>query len=105
MKTEDCSMACSAEDSLTSLTFEQLAQEERGRLYRVAVRITGSPADADDAMQDALLSAFRSWRRFRGDAPRSAWLYRITVNAARKIVERRQRHQSAPEGWADAILS
>src|SRR5215831_15611895 len=62
--------------------FEALVEDYIDRLYRAAQRITGSPQDAEDALQDALLSAYRHWGEFRHASGAGTWLYRITVNAA-----------------------
>jgi len=59
-------------------------------MFGVAVRITGSREEAEDALQDALISAFRSWTEFRGEASGATWLYRIVVNAALQRVRRRR---------------
>ena len=69
--------------------FEALLASHADRLYGIALRITGSPEDAEDALQDGVLSAFQHWAQFRGQAQRSTWLYRIVVNAALQRVRRR----------------
>ncbi len=48
--------------------FEALARRHQAALYRTAVRVTGDPAEAEDALQEALLDAWRHLDRFRGDA-------------------------------------
>src|SRR6478672_3648805 len=62
--------------------FERLVEEYADRIYNVALRITGHRADAEDAMQEAFLSAYRAWPTFRGESSPTTWLYRIAVNAA-----------------------
>jgi len=62
--------------------FEQLMRQHNRRLFRVARAILKSDADAEDAVQDAYLSAYRAIGRFRGDARLSTWLTRIVVNEA-----------------------
>jgi RNA polymerase sigma-70 factor (ECF subfamily) len=62
--------------------FEALVEQYIDRLYRAALRLTGSPQDAEDALQDALLSAYQHWGEFRHASAGGTWLYRITVNAA-----------------------
>lgn len=69
--------------------YEQLVEQYADRLYNVALRITGQFEDAQDALQDAFLSAYRSWSNFRNQASRATWLYRITVNAALQRVRDR----------------
>lgn len=61
--------------------FNTLVQRHRQRLWAVALRTTGNPEDAADAVQDACLSAFRSAASYRGDARVTTWLHRIVVNA------------------------
>ncbi len=57
------------------------------------LRLTGDEHDARDAVQDAYLRAFRSIRRFRGDAAFSTWLHRITANCSNTLLSLRRRHQ------------
>lgn len=61
--------------------FGQLFERHRGRLWAVAVRTTGNSEDAADALQDAMISAFRRAETFRGDSAVTTWLHRIVVNA------------------------
>lgn len=75
-------MSLSSEGTPNLVAFEQLVAEYGDRVYGIALRMTGSPADAEDVMQDAFLLAFRSWPSFRGEAAPTTWLYRITVNKA-----------------------
>jgi len=70
------------------------------------LRITGEHYLAEDALQDALLAAWRNLDRFRGDSAVSTWLYRIASNAALAQVRRRREEmvESVPETadeWAD----
>lgn len=62
--------------------FTVLVQRHRDRLWAVALRTTQDPEDAADALQDALLSAFRRADQFRGESAVTTWLHRIVVNAA-----------------------
>lgn len=62
--------------------FTTLIQRHRDRLWAVALRTTQNPEDAADALQDALLSAFRRADTFRGESAVTTWLHRIVVNAA-----------------------
>jgi RNA polymerase sigma-70 factor (ECF subfamily) len=71
--------------------FELLIEGYSDRLYSIALRITDSAEDAEDAVQDAVLSAYQSWAQFRGEARGTTWLYRIVVNAALERVRRRHR--------------
>jgi RNA polymerase sigma-70 factor (ECF subfamily) len=55
--------------------------EHRHRLFTLAVRELGSSADAEDAVQETLIRAWRALPRFRAEASFSTWLYRICLNA------------------------
>jgi RNA polymerase sigma-70 factor (ECF subfamily) len=59
-------------------------------LYRRAFRFLGNVPDAEDAVQDALLSAYRHLGQFRGQAQLSTWLMTIVTNAA--LMQLRRRH-------------
>ncbi len=63
-------------------------------LYRTALRLLRNPVDADDAVQDALLSAFKHISQFEGRARISTWLTRIVTNSARMQLRRRHRHET-----------
>ena len=62
--------------------FEALVGRHEARVYRLAHRLTGSDADAQDVLQEAFLAAYRGLASFRGTARFSTWLYRIATNAA-----------------------
>lgn len=69
--------------------FGIVVERHRDRLWRVALRTLGDADDAADAVQDALLSAYRAAGSFRGDAAVTTWLHRITVNACLDLVRRK----------------
>src|SRR5215210_1520348 len=75
-------MSLSSEGTPDLVAFEQLVAEYGDRVYGIALRVTGSSADAEEVTQDAFLQAFRSWSTYRGEAAPTTWLYRIAVNAA-----------------------
>jgi RNA polymerase sigma factor (sigma-70 family) len=60
-------------------------------LHRTAYRYLGNAADAEDAVQDALLSAYKHRDQFRGQAQMSTWLVAIVCNCARMQIRRRPR--------------
>jgi len=64
------------------------------RLFRVARSILRDDADAEDALQDAYVQAYRKLGDFRGDAELSTWLTRIVINQALMRVRRRRRDQA-----------
>jgi RNA polymerase sigma-70 factor (ECF subfamily) len=61
-------------------------------LYRRAYRLLGNEADAEDAVQDALLAAFQHLNQFRGEAQLSTWLTAIVINCARMQLRKRSRY-------------
>lgn len=76
--------------------FAQLVVRHRDRLWALALRTTGDREDASDALQDALVSAFRAAGGYRGDAAVTTWLHRIVVNACLDRLRRRRRHPTVP---------
>ena len=75
--------------------FEDLARREERALYRHALRIVGTTADAEDIVQDALFSAWRSLASFQGLSFR-AWLFRIATNRALDQLRSRKRRPELP---------
>ncbi|MBA3433237.1 MAG: sigma-70 family RNA polymerase sigma factor [Actinobacteria bacterium] len=71
----------SAEQRLTRERFRVLAEEQLPRLYKLAQRLVGD--DAEDAVQDALLKAYRGFDRLEHPGAGPAWLTRILVNVCR----------------------
>jgi RNA polymerase sigma-70 factor, ECF subfamily len=70
--------------------FEELVRRYQTSLYRVALRMLGSRADAQDAVQETFVRAWRALPRFRHDSAISTWLYRIvTRRALDRIASRR----------------
>ncbi|HSK27708.1 MAG TPA: RNA polymerase sigma factor SigM [Jiangellales bacterium] len=68
--------------------FGRLVGRHRDRLWAVAVRTLGDRDEAADALQDALVNAFRRADGFRGDSRVTTWLHRIVVNACLDRVRR-----------------
>ncbi len=69
--------------------FAEAAGRYRGELWARCYGILGSAEDADDAVQEALLRAWRWRAKFRGDAALRNWLYRIATNASLDVLKRR----------------
>ena len=61
-------------------------------LHRYALRLLENKADAEDAVQDALLAAFKHLDKFRGEAQLSTWLTAIVINCARMQLRKRSRY-------------
>lgn len=76
--------------------FATLVARHRDRLWHVALRTTGDPEEASDALQDALISAFRRADSFRGDSAVTTWLHRIVVNASLDRLRRRSVRPTVP---------
>ncbi len=76
--------------------FNELVRRHRDRLWAVALRTTCDPEEAADALQDALVSAFRRAETFRGDAQVTTWLHRIVVNACLDRLRRRGARPTDP---------
>ena len=79
--------------------FGELARLHRDRLYAVALRTLSGPAareEAADAVQDALLQAYRAAAGYRGEAKVSTWLHRVVVNACLDRVRRRAARPTVP---------
>lgn len=70
--------------------YAQLVEAHAGRVYRLALRMMGNEADAEDVLQETFLSAFRSIDRFESRSSLSTWLYRIASNAALMRLRRKE---------------
>ncbi len=73
--------------------YAQLVEEHAGRIYRLALRMMGNEADAEDVLQETFLNAFRSIDRFEERSSLSTWLYRIASNAALMRLRRKEPEQ------------
>jgi RNA polymerase sigma factor (sigma-70 family) len=69
--------------------FAELAAAHRGAVWAVCLGVTGNVHDAEDALQDTLMAAWRYIGQFRTEARFSTWLFRIASNAAVGVVRRR----------------
>jgi RNA polymerase sigma-70 factor (ECF subfamily) len=78
--------------------FEELAHRHSKLIYRALMAILGNPADAQDAMQDTLLSAFEYIGGFQGRSKFSTWLVTIARNAALRRLRRDKLFESLDEG-------
>lgn len=76
--------------------FGALVVRHRDRLWAVALRTTGHPEDAADALQDALVAAYRRAGSFRGDSQVTTWLHRIVVNACLDRLRRARVRRAGP---------
>jgi RNA polymerase sigma-70 factor, ECF subfamily len=76
--------------------FAELVRRHRDRLWGVALRTLGDREEAADALQDALVSAFRSAHTFQGRSAVTTWLHRIVVNACLDRARRAATRRTAP---------
>jgi RNA polymerase sigma-70 factor (ECF subfamily) len=76
--------------------FGELVERHRDRLWAVALRTLGHPEDAADALQEALVSAYRGAAGFRGGSAVTTWMHRIVVNACIDLTRRRAVRPTEP---------
>ncbi|MGF1467139.1 MAG: RNA polymerase sigma factor [Sandaracinaceae bacterium] len=88
--------------------FGGLVRLHQRRVYACAVQMMGDGGDADDAVQETFLRAWRAIGRFDGRSQLSTWLYRVCVNVCLNHIRRRRRHEASdvadprtPEPQAD----
>ena len=93
------------EESSATADFEQIVEEHSGFVYNVAFRMMGNPQDAEDVAQEAFISAYRAFERFRGESKVTTWLYRITVNAALMRLRKEKKARTLTQyGFDDVIV-
>ena len=83
--------------------FGELFRRHRDRLWAVALRTVCDPEDAADALQDAMVSAFRRAGDFRGESAVTTWLHRIVVNASLDRLRRRAARPALSTGDEQAF--
>jgi RNA polymerase sigma-70 factor (ECF subfamily) len=76
--------------------FDRLYRDSHRRIVATLTAVLGDHAAAEDCAQDTFVQAFRSWGRWRPDAPAEAWLHRIAINTAHSF-RRRQRLREVGE--------
>src|ERR1700693_3395800 len=79
-----------------SEALERLCERATRKVFRTLVRITKRREDAEDALQDALMSAFVNLHRFDGRSSFSTWLTRIAINATLMIMRKRRTQRELP---------
>ncbi|HYB60126.1 MAG TPA: sigma-70 family RNA polymerase sigma factor [Methylomirabilota bacterium] len=85
-----------------SEALEALFARDNRALYQTALRLLGNAEDAEDALQEGLLAAYRNLRRFQRRSKFSTWLTRIVINAA---LMRRRSQKSRPAASLDEWLT
>ncbi|MGD9990563.1 RNA polymerase sigma factor [Pseudonocardia sp.] len=77
--------------------WEVLIQRHRDRIYRIALRMTGNPHDAEDVTQDVVLQVWTALAGFAGTSLFTTWLYRIVVNRCINFTSRQRTHDVLDE--------
>ena len=89
----------------SEIDFEEIVEKHGDFVYNVVYRVLGNHSDAEDATQEAFLSAYRNFTKFRGEAEVRTWLYRIAVNASLMSLRRDRRKKFlTQEGYDDMRL-
>lgn len=90
----------------TEQAFVEVVEQYSDLAYNVALRMLHNPADAEDAVQEAFISAYKAFPKFRGQSKASTWLYRIVVNAClMKIRKDKSRSKYlADTGFEDLVV-
>ena len=81
--------------------FEKLYRMHVDRVYGLCLRMTGSPAEADDCTQDAFIQAWSKLDRFRGDSAFGTWLHRVAVNSVLGRMRKSRREQDRIRAVSD----
>lgn len=81
--------------------FSSLLSRHYDRIYRLAFRLTGVQAEAEDLTQDICMALPGKLGGFQGRSRFTTWLYRVTVNAAHDRRRRTATYTRASEGWGD----
>jgi RNA polymerase sigma-70 factor (TIGR02960 family) len=77
--------------------FEDVVERHRHELYVHCYRMLGSTQDAEDALQESLVAAWRGLERFERRSSLRTWLYRVTTNACLRFAERRPKRVLTPD--------
>lgn len=83
--------------------FGEIVRRHRDRLWAVALRTLGDREEAADAVQDALVSAYRAAHTFRGHSAVTTWLHRITVNACLDRLRKAASRKTSPVDDTDRL--
>jgi RNA polymerase sigma-70 factor (ECF subfamily) len=83
--------------------FRALVERHRGRIYSLALRMSGNRGEAEDMAQEAFIRIYRGLSSFRGESTLSTWMTRVALNTFHRYLHRMPRTQPLPdETLADA---
>ena len=85
--------------------FRTLVERHSRAVFRVAYRITGNEADAEDVVQDTFIRAYTELKKFEARSGFGTWLHRIAANCAIDLIRRRPRHVVTDEEEAEPLLA
>ena len=80
----------SASEERLEEQFSEMVEAYSSMAYNIALRMLRNTADAEDAVQEAFISAYRAFPKFKGQSKASTWLYRIVVNACLMKIRKEQ---------------
>ena len=106
LESSEVAFDASADRAASDEAFSLVVEEHADFAYNVAYRMLHNSADAEDAVQEAFISAYRAFHRFKGQSKVSTWLYRIVVNTClMKIRKEKSRSNYLTEtGYNDAVV-
>jgi RNA polymerase sigma-70 factor (ECF subfamily) len=84
--------------------FEVLVHRHQAPVYRVALRMLGTAADAEDVAQETFVQAWRSLARFHGNSAFATWLYRIATNRSLDVLAKRRPSEDLDDLQGDSSL-
>jgi RNA polymerase sigma-70 factor, ECF subfamily len=103
---DDASLAAGLGADLDT-SFEQVVLAYQDRLFGFALRLSGTPAEAEDSVQDAFVRAYRALKKYPQEQRRTLqvrpWLYRITLNVVRNRVRGHRPTAELDGQWASAF--
>ena len=83
-------------DAMQTEAYERVVRGSAQKLYRTALAITGSPADAEEAVQDVFLRLWEKSPEFASPEHEAAWLTRVTVNVCKNRLKSAWRRHTVP---------
>jgi RNA polymerase sigma-70 factor (ECF subfamily) len=84
--------------------FEDLYRQHASRIYSLACRMTGSPTDGEDLLQEVFLLVHRKLGSFKGDSSLGTWIYRLATNCCLDFLRSRQHRQQRATETLDDVL-